>query len=152
MLNACEQPLRTLRQVPARCGRIRKAILSAIRDARPASRRPAHPGGYRPRSQALPETAVYRDSGCPLAPSCLDCPFPFCRHDRAHARARFLRANPLYLQIINMSEAGMGTHVIAEKLGVSRRTVFRARAQSLRENRGITSQAPRDMIRLPRRG
>ena len=29
----------------------------------------------------LPENCDYFDEGCNLAPSCLNCPFPFCIHD-----------------------------------------------------------------------
>ena len=33
------------------------------------------------RRDALPEYVDYRDTGCELAPSCLNCPFIRCRYD-----------------------------------------------------------------------
>ncbi len=35
----------------------------------------------------LPEFCHYRDEGCKLAPSCLDCPFPVCVEDRWRGEA-----------------------------------------------------------------
>jgi len=29
----------------------------------------------------MPEGLTYQDTGCDLAPSCLNCPFPSCRYD-----------------------------------------------------------------------
>jgi hypothetical protein len=34
----------------------------------------------------LPEFCQYKDEGCRLAPSCLECPFPECAEDQIHGR------------------------------------------------------------------
>ena len=40
-----------------------------------------HANGRKIRKEALPEYAAYQDTGCELAPSCLNCPFIRCRYD-----------------------------------------------------------------------
>lgn len=34
-----------------------------------------------PAIERLPETTVYRDTGCDLHPACLTCPLPRCKYD-----------------------------------------------------------------------
>ena len=38
------------------------------------------------RAESLPETLIgksyYRDTGCSIAPECLECPLPQCRYDQ----------------------------------------------------------------------
>ena len=74
------------------------------------------------RSDALPEYADYRDTGCDLHDRCLTCPFERCRYEvqmntqRARARARKVR---------ELRAAGMSIDEIAANVGLSRRQVFR---------------------------
>jgi hypothetical protein len=64
-----------------------------------------------------------RDQGCDLAPSCLDCPFAQCRHDRgrrgAEAADRRRRALLAY-------DGGLDRHEAAAAIGISERTLSRA--------------------------
>lgn len=79
------------------------------------------------RSDAFPEQAEYRDDGCDMAPACLSCPFPRCRYDIAGGvRAMLNIARDLHIR--NLKADGLTVDAIAESVGVSRRTVFRALA------------------------
>jgi hypothetical protein len=40
----------------------------------------------------LPEYCHYRDEGCELALSCLDCPFPRCIYERSRGRTETLKS------------------------------------------------------------
>jgi transposase-like protein len=77
-----------------------------------------------PREDLLPE--YYRDEGCELAPSCLDCPFPCCVEDmprgRQHRRKEIRNREILQLFYIQ----GEDIKQIAQRLRVSKRTVQRA--------------------------
>ena len=77
-----------------------------------------------------PNEAVYRDTGCNLAPKCLECPFPRCQYDRRPLpgnQRQMIRSESRYSAIRAHYEThGMDANVTAEALGVSARTVFRA--------------------------
>jgi transposase-like protein len=77
-----------------------------------------------PREDLLPE--YYRDEGCELAPSCLDCPFPCCVEDmprgRQHRRKEIRNREILRL----FYTQGEDIKQIAQRLRVSKRTVQRA--------------------------
>lgn len=68
------------------------------------------------------ETSNWRDTGCEIAPACLSCPLPRCRYD---APTRVLRINRNHV-IRDARGVGESAESIATRLGVSRRTVFRA--------------------------
>lgn len=79
------------------------------------------------RYDALPEDLEWRDGGCEVAPSCLACPLPACRYD-VPGGARALR-NAERDRAIRRAHAGEESVAeIAERFGVSRRTVFRVLA------------------------
>jgi len=73
---------------------------------------------------------TYTDTGCSLAPSCLNCPFAACIEDypgmaqkyhqaaRDWAKMQWLAVNP-----------GLSMEQVAEAWGVTERTVFRVRAR-----------------------
>ena len=74
----------------------------------------------------LPEYCHYRDEGCDLADSCLNCPFAECIYDEPGGKRRWLkkmRAREMArLYIIK----GKGIKELALMFGVSQRTVQRA--------------------------
>ena len=39
----------------------------------------------------LPENTNYRDEGCELSPTCLDCPLPDCIYDSPHGKQLLLK-------------------------------------------------------------
>lgn len=71
---------------------------------------------------------IYADHGCSYAPSCLNCPFDVCRYDRGFAGNRVSKAMNRVdrdKQIARMRARGMQVEQIAQKIGVSGRTVAR---------------------------
>jgi len=82
----------------------------------------------RPRGDALPEHVAYRDDGCDLFPSCLQCPLVRCRYDEpGGARALLNSARDREIRRLRQ-EGGLTVEEIADRFRVSRRTVFRALA------------------------
>jgi len=73
-----------------------------------------------------PEYCRYRDDGCELAPSCLNCPFASCLYDQPGGRQHFtqkLRDR----EILRLFTAGKhGVAELAAIFAVSQRTVQRA--------------------------
>jgi len=73
-----------------------------------------------------PEHCHYRDEGCELAESCLNCPFTKCIYDEPGGKQRWLkklRAREIArLFIID----GKGVKELAQIFGISQRTVQRA--------------------------
>lgn len=71
----------------------------------------------------LPEFIRYQDDGCDLFPSCLNCPLPRCRYDepgRKQMRKEFRNERMLQLH-----SEGKGIAELAQRFGVSKRTVYR---------------------------
>ena len=73
-----------------------------------------------------PEFCQYRDEGCDLAGSCLDCPFPLCVYELPGGRQHWLIKRRD--SEINRLFAGEGKDVkeLAKIYGISQRTVQRA--------------------------
>ncbi len=86
----------------------------------------------RVRRDALPEEIRYRDDGCDVHPHCLTCPLPRCRYDEPGGLRAMLNA---YRDQQIVALRGDGAHVdqIAERFGLSRRTVFRILSQGSRQ-------------------
>ena len=76
------------------------------------------------RNRGLPEFASYRDTGCELAPSCLECPLNLCKYDDPNWGKRNLRARRDE-EIVRMRANGMTVAQIAAKSNISERTVYR---------------------------
>lgn len=90
------------------------------------------PRPARKRRRGTPEQSAYVDSGCELAPTCLDCPLPKCKYDDPHWRQR----NDLKTRdarIVELRKAGFTVKEVAKEIGVSDRTAYRV---LLREKRG----------------
>lgn len=78
------------------------------------------------RSDALPEHIEYRDEGCDLFVSCLTCPLPRCRYDEpGGVRAMLNRERDHQIRALR-EDPTLSVDDIADRFGVSRRTVFRA--------------------------
>jgi hypothetical protein len=77
------------------------------------------------RFDALPENVRYRDEGCDLSPSCLDCRLPICRYDHP-AGTRRLRTLGRDEEIVRLRRGDrLPIDALARRFHVSRRTVFR---------------------------
>ena len=69
---------------------------------------------------------MLRDEGCELSPSCLNCPLPRCIEDIPRGKQRQIK-EIRNLEILRLFyEEGRSVKEIAEKFGVSERTVQRA--------------------------
>ncbi len=78
----------------------------------------------RVRSDALPEEINYRDDGCDVHSRCLTCPLPRCRYDEPGGLRAMLNTYRDQ-QIVALRREGGAVEQIAERHGLSRRTVFR---------------------------
>jgi hypothetical protein len=73
-----------------------------------------------------PEYCHYRDEGCDLAESCLDCPFPNCVYEEPGGKQRWLkRIRDKDMARLYTTE-GKKVRELAQMFGVSQRTVQRA--------------------------
>jgi AraC-like DNA-binding protein len=77
------------------------------------------------RYDALPENVRYRDEGCDLSPSCLNCRLPVCRYDHPGSTRR-LRTLGRDEEIVRLRRRDrLPIDALARRFHVSRRTVFR---------------------------
>ena len=73
-----------------------------------------------------PEYCRYRDEGCELASSCLNCPIPRCIYDQPRGRQRWLKGARDREMARRFTTEGKGVRELALQFGVSQRTVQRA--------------------------
>ena len=79
----------------------------------------------------LPEYCQYKDEGCDLADSCLECPFPQCIYEQPGGR-RHWRKKLRDGEITRLfTSRGKGVRELALMFGISQRTVQRALKDSL---------------------
>jgi AraC-like DNA-binding protein len=89
----------------------------------------------RVRDDALPENQEYADSGCDIWERCLTCPLPRCRYDEpGGARQIFLRERDSEIARLRRGD-GATIDELAQRFGVSRRTVFRVLRRATRPAR-----------------
>ena len=71
------------------------------------------------------EDVDYRDEGCDLSPSCLNCPLPRCRYDEPGG-SRQLAKGPRDREVVRRRrEEGASIAELARSFGLSKRTVHR---------------------------
>ena len=73
----------------------------------------------------LPEEVDWRDEGCELFPSCLNCPLPRCIEEEPRGRQR-LRTSARARQMAELRRSGRSIEEVAQVFGTSKRTVQRA--------------------------
>ena len=73
-----------------------------------------------------PEYCRYRDEGCDLAGSCLNCPFTRCIYEEPGGKQRWLKRSRNREMAELFTAKGMGVKELALMFGVSQRTVQRA--------------------------
>ena len=76
------------------------------------------------RLDLLPEHYPYKDDGCEVSPSCLRCPLPKCKYDEPGWWQRFQREER-DRDVLRAWREGLTVHQLAQKFGISPRTVFR---------------------------
>ena len=74
----------------------------------------------------LPEHVGYRDEGCDLAESCLNCPYEECIYDKPGGRRQWIKKERSTEMIRLHTEEGKAVKELAAMYGVSKRTVQRA--------------------------
>ena len=73
-----------------------------------------------------PEYCHYRDEGCDLADSCLNCPLPKCVFEEPGGRQRWLKTQRDKEIVRLFIDEGKGVKELALMFGISQRTVQRA--------------------------
>ena len=73
-----------------------------------------------------PEYCHYRDEGCDLADSCLNCPLPRCIYDQAGGKQRWLKRSRDREITRLAGTVGKGVKELATMFRLSQRTVQRA--------------------------
>ncbi len=81
-----------------------------------------------------PEYCHYRDEGCDLSDSCLDCPFARCIYDEPGGKQHWLKKLRAREMIRLFTTKGKGIKELALIFGVSQRTVQRALKNVLDES------------------
>ena len=77
------------------------------------------------RSDTLPEHSTYRDSGCEMCGSCLECPLPMCKYDDPGWLQRESRRSRDEAILRARREEALPVPVVAARFGISTRTVHR---------------------------
>jgi hypothetical protein len=78
-----------------------------------------------PDDDPLPEHCHYRDEGCELAESCLNCPFSRCIYDEPGGKQHFVKTLR-DREIRRRYRSGSSLRELAALFGISQRTVHRA--------------------------
>ena len=73
-------------------------------------------------ARGLPESYNYSDTGCELAPSCLECPLAKCKYDDPNGNRRNLMRDQ---EIVRLHAQGLKISQIAKIVNTSERTVYR---------------------------
>jgi hypothetical protein len=79
-----------------------------------------------------PEFCHYRDEGCELSASCLNCHLPNCVYDQPRGRQRWLKQGRDSEIARRFTREGKTVNTLAREFGISRRTVQRALKKILR--------------------
>ncbi|MFP6680258.1 MAG: helix-turn-helix domain-containing protein [Dehalococcoidia bacterium] len=81
------------------------------------------------RSDTLPENMTFRDDGCEVSFSCLNCPLPICKFDDPGWLQRENRQSRDQAMITARRAERLSVSKIAERFDVSTRTVHRVLKQ-----------------------
>jgi hypothetical protein len=118
--------------------------------ARRARRAPA-PVAFAPlafvRGDTLPEDTEYRDTGCSLAPSCLSCPLPQCRHDEPRSARRLgNHARDREIALLRRRHAAP-IEALAATYGLTARQVYRILQRATEDDRAAVEERKMRSIR-----
>jgi len=96
-----------------------------------------HSAGYPSRNEhgadPLPDYFEYCDEGCDLFPACLECPLPRCRYDELRGERRTTTSLRDHELIRQKYHDGKSVAELADRFGVSKRTVQRIIRRSSHE-------------------
>jgi hypothetical protein len=91
-------------------------------------------------SDLPPEYCRYKDEGCELAESCLNCPFPHCIFDEPRGKQRWLKQVRDH-EIRKLFDRGSRTRELGVMFGLSRRTIQRALKNANRTGRARNNES-----------
>ncbi len=77
------------------------------------------------RADTLPENTNYRDDGCDISRSCLDCPLPVCKFDNPGWMRRASRHRRDESVVQARRVEGLGVVELADRFKLSSRTIHR---------------------------
>ena len=97
-------------------------------------------------TRGLPENTVYRDTGCDLASSCLECPLALCKYDDPN-RERFDQNVMRDTEIMRLFAEGLKVSAIASIVNISSRTVYRVIQRELGAMHGEVGRRPKSVPR-----
>jgi len=80
-----------------------------------------------------PEYCHYRDEGCDLAQSCLNCPFPRCVYEIPRGRQHLLKGRRNQQILSQYHNEGKGVKELATAFGISQRTIQRVLKEDRRQ-------------------
>ncbi len=86
--------------------------------------------GARKAIDLLPEQTGYRDDGCYIHPKCLTCPLPRCIYDEPDGGRAMLKEMRDQKLLKVYRKEGLGVAELAERFGISKRSVYRIISQS----------------------
>lgn len=81
----------------------------------------------------LPENTWYRDTGCSVSPSCLNCPLEQCRYDVPNGLIT-LKRYARDAEAVQLMQSGLTIEEIADRMHLTQRTVWRATQRYRLEN------------------
>ncbi len=70
---------------------------------------------------------VYLDHGCEIAPKCLECPLPQCKHDDPLGYVRGLTQQRDARMLEEIEQRGLSVDEAAQAFRITPRTIFKAR-------------------------
>lgn len=85
-------------------------------------REPEQLPGYE-QPDRVPELTHYKDEGCVVWRACLSCPLPQCIYDQPNRRGHHERLRDLVIE--QLFHAGEPAQSLAERYGLTRRSIFR---------------------------
>ena len=94
------------------------------------------------RSDTLPENFTYRDDGCDVSPSCLNCPLPVCKYDDPDYLQRTVRGARDDAIIAAREQDRLPVPALAVRFEVSTRTVHRVLQSQRLGFRRVQEPAP----------
>ena len=98
------------------------------------------------RADTLPENINYRDDGCEVSFSCLDCPLPICKFDDPGWIQRESRQSRDEAMISARRSENLSVAEVAERFEVSTRTVHRVLKQEREGTRQVPDPEQRPML------
>lgn len=100
----------------------------------------------------LPELYPYKDDGCELSPSCLNCPMPRCKYDDPGWMQRERRRRRDQAVLNARRQDGLTVPQLARRFRVSERTIFRILGRNGAGQQGVPCTHSSQSRSTPKKG